>query len=132
MEDVLALDHEPYDEERPVVCFDETNKQILTHVRDPPPAKPGAVARIDYTYRRTGPRNLFVIGEPFVGWRHVDVSKNRTKVEFVEQMRQLVDEHYPDVSRIRVVLDNFSTHPEYALYEFLPPTEARRLLEKSD
>jgi hypothetical protein len=130
MEDVLALYHEPYDETRPVVCFDETNKQLLTHVRDPLPAKPGAVARTDHTYRRGGTHNLLMITEPLIGWRHVEVTKNRTKVEFVEQMRQLVDVHYPDADRIRVVLDNFSTHTEYALYEFLPPKEARRLLEK--
>lgn len=130
MEDVLALYHEPYDKDRPVVCFDETNKQLLTHVRDPLPVSPRAVARTDYTYRRAGTCNIFVISEPLVGWRHVDVTKKRTKVEFVEQMRQLVDEHYPDADRIRVVLDNFSTHTEYAFYEFLPPNEARRLLEK--
>ena len=71
-----------------------------------------------------------MISEPLVGWGHVDVTKKRTKVEFVEQMRQLVDEHYPHAVRIRVVLDNFSTHTEYVFYEFLPLTEARRLLEK--
>ncbi len=130
MEDILALYHEPYDEDQPVVCFDETNKQLLTHVRDPLPAKPGAVARTDYTYRRGGTHNLFVISEPLVGWRHIDVTKKRAKVEFVEQMRQLADVHYPDADRIRVVLDNFSTHTEYAFYEFLPPKEARRLLAK--
>ena len=130
MEDVLALYHEPYDEAQPVVCFDETNKQLLTHVHDPLPAKPGAVARTDYTYRRGGTYNLFMMSEPLIGWRHVEVTKKRTKVEFVEQMRQLVDVHYPDAERIRVVLDNFSTHTEYAFYEFLPPKEARRLLAK--
>ncbi len=130
MEDVLALYHEPYDPTRPVVCFDETNKELHTHVRDPLPVTPGAVARTDYTYRRAGTRNLFLVSEPLLGWRHVDVTEKRTKKEFVEQMRQLVDEHYPDAARIRVVLDNFSTHAEYAFYEFLPPAQARRLLEK--
>ncbi len=130
MEDVLALYHEPYDKDRPVVCFDVSNKQLLNHVRDSLPAKPGAVARTDYTYRRAGTCNLFLISEPLVGWRHVDVTKKRTKVEFVEQMRQLVDEHYPNAICIRVVLDNFSTHTEYAFYEFLPSTEDRRLLHK--
>lgn len=70
-----------------------------------------------------------MVSEPLVGWRHVDVIKKRIKVEFIEQMRQLVDDH-PDASRIRVVLDNFSTHTEYTFSEFLPPIEARRLLEK--
>lgn len=130
MEDILALYHEPYDPARPVVCFDETNKQLLTHVREPLPAKPGAVARTDYTYRRGGTYNLFMMSEPLIGWRHVEVTKKRTKVEFVEQMRQLVDVDYPNAERIRVVLDSFSTHTGYAFYEFLAPKEARRLFAK--
>jgi hypothetical protein len=73
MEDFLSLYHKPYDPAHPVVCFDETNKQLHTHVRDPLPLAPGAVARTDYTYRRAGTRNLFMISEPLVGWRHVDV-----------------------------------------------------------
>jgi len=79
MEDVLALYHEPYDPDRPVICFDETNKELHTHVRDPLPGRPGAVARTDYTYRRAGTRNLFVISEPLRGWRHIDVTKKRRK-----------------------------------------------------
>jgi len=130
MEDVLDLYHEPYDPQRPVVCFDESNKDLHKHVRDPLPARPGAVARYDYTYERNGTRNLFMMSEPLTGWRHVDVTKRRRKQEFVEQMRSLVDEHYPDAVRIRVVLDNLSSHQRYAFYEFLPPAEANRLLSK--
>ena len=130
MEDVLDLYHEPLNPARPVVCFDETNKTLHKHVRDPLPARPGAVARYDYTYERNGTRNLFMMSEPLTGWRHVEVTERRRKPEFVEQMRMLVDEHYPDAERIRVVLDNLSTHKTYAFYECLPPEEAHRLLGK--
>ncbi len=92
--------------------------------------RPGAVARYDYTYERNGTRNLFMMSEPLTGWRHVDVTKRRRKQEFAEQMRSLVDEHYPDAIRIRVVLDNLSSHQRYALYEFLPAAEANRVLSK--
>ncbi|MFC6719783.1 IS630 family transposase [Natrialbaceae archaeon GCM10025810] len=104
MEDVLVLYQEPYDPDRPVICFDETNKELHTRVHDPLPGVPGAVARTDYTYRRAGTRKLFLVSEPLSGWRHVDVTKKRTKKEFVEQMRQLVDNHYPDAACIRVAL----------------------------
>ena len=130
MEDVLDLYHDPYDPAHPVVCFDESNKALHKHVRDPLPAKPGAVARYDYTYERNGTRNLFMMSEPLVGWRHVEVTKRRRKQEFVQQMQTLADEHYPDAECIRVVLDNLDTHKAYAFYEFLPPKEARRLLGK--
>ena len=121
MEDVLDLYHEPYDETRPVVCFDESNKELHEEVRDPLPARPGAVARYDYTYERNGTRNLFVLSEPLIGWRHVEVTKRRRKQEFVAQMQSLVDDHYPDADCIRVVMDNLNTHQRYAFYEYLPP-----------
>ena len=130
MEDVLDLYHEPYDETRPVVCFDESNKELHKDVRDPLPARPGAVARYDYTYERNGTRNLFVMSEPLIGWRHVEVTERRRKREFVAQMQSLVDDHYPDADCIRVVMDNLNTHQRYAFYEHLPPAEARRLLSK--
>jgi hypothetical protein len=130
MEDVLDLYHEPYDETRPVVCFDESNKELHKEVRDPLPARPGAVARYDYTYERNGTRNLFVVSEPLSGWRHVEVTERRRKQEFVAQMQSLVDDHYPDADCIRVVMDNLNTHQRYAFYEHLPPAEARRLLSK--
>lgn len=130
MEDVLVLYHEPYDPRYPLVCFDETSKQLIKETRLPLPAKPGQVARYDYEYERNGTRNLFLFFEPLAGWRHIKVTERRTKRDWALCMKQLVDEFYPDAERIRVVLDNLNTHTPAALYETFAPAEARRLLEK--
>ena len=106
MEDVLDLYSEPYDAERPVVCFDETSTQLLADVREPLLAQPGRPRREDYEYRREGTRNLFLTCEPRAGWRHVAITKQRTMRDLAHQMRWLVDEAYPHVPVIRVVLDN--------------------------
>jgi len=132
MEDVLALYHEPYDPQYPVVCFDETSKQLIKETRVPWPAKPGKVARYDYAYERNGTRNLFMFFEPLAGRRQVKVTERRTKRDWALCMKQLVDEFYPDAVLIRVVLDNLNTHNPAALYETFTPAEARRLLEKLD
>ena len=95
MEDVLDLYAEPYDPQRPVVCFDETSTQLLGHIRPPIPAAPGQPRREDYEYRREGTRNLFLACEPLAGWRHVAVTARRTKEDFAHRMRWLVDEAYP-------------------------------------
>ena len=100
MEDVLDLYAEPYDPQRPVVCFDETSTQLLADVRPPMPARPGVPQRQDYEYRREGTRNLFLTCEPLAGWRHVEVTDRRTKQDFAHQMRWLVDEAYPEARRI--------------------------------
>ena len=105
MEDVLDLYAEPYDPQRPVVCFDETSTQLLSDLRPPIPVEPGRPKREDYEYRREGTRNLFLCIEPLAGWRHVAVTERRTAVDFAHQMRWLVDEAYPDVPVVRVVLD---------------------------
>ena len=110
MEDVLDLYHEAYDPERPVVCFDETSRQLVEDVRPPIKAKPGRVERYDTEYQRNGTRNLFMIYEPKGGWRHGEVTERRTAVDFAHQMRWLVDEAYPDAEVVRLVLDNLSTH----------------------
>ena len=107
MEDVLDLYAEPYDPQRPVVCFDETSTQMLADARPPIPAAPGHPRREDYEYRREGTRNLFLACEPLAGWRHVEVTERRTKEDFAYQMRWLVDEAYPDVAVVRVVLHYF-------------------------
>ncbi|WP_204365605.1 transposase [Natronococcus jeotgali] len=96
MEDILNLYHESYDPVRPIICFDESNKELHKHVRDPFLGEPGAGSCYDYTYERNGTRNLFMMSGPLTGWRHVDVTKRRRKQEFVQQMQSLVDEHYPD------------------------------------
>lgn len=130
MEDILALYHEPYDPECPLVCFDEALKQLVQEVRQPLPAQPGQPARYDYTYQRNGTRNLFVFSEPLRGWRHIQVTRRRTKADFAYCMRYLVDEVYPDATCIRVVLDNLNTHNPAALYETFEPAEAKRILDK--
>ena len=130
MEDVLDLYAEPYRADRPVVCFDELPFQLLADKRAPFPAARGRAARVDYEYRRQGTANLFVCFEPLAGWRHVDVTAQRTNKDFAEQMRALADEHYPTAPRIAVVLDNLSTHSPAALYQTFPPAEARRLVQR--
>jgi hypothetical protein len=132
MEDVLDLYEEPYDPQRPVVCFDETNKQLVAETRVGVPARPGQVARYDYEYQRNGTRNLFLFLEPQGGWRHVVVTERRTMQDFAHQMRWLVDEAYPEAEVVRLVLDNLNTHRPASLYETFPPAEARRILKRLD
>lgn len=130
MEDVLDLYAEPLDPTRPVVCFDETSKQLVAETRTPLPMEPGKPERVDYEYERKGTANLFLVTQPRGAWRHVDVTDRRTKHDFAQQMRDLVDRHFPDATTIRVVLDNLNTHTPAALYEAFPPAEARRILRK--
>ena len=138
MEDVLDLYAEPYDPQRPVVCFDETSTQLLADTRPPLPAQPGLPQRQDYEYRREGTRNLFLACEPLAGWRHVAVTERRTMQDFAQQMRWLVDEAYPEVPVVRVVLDNpvsstgqaLNTHRVASLYETFPAQEARRIAKR--
>jgi hypothetical protein len=130
MEDVLDLYAEPLDPARPVVCFDETSKQLIAETRTPLPMEPGKPERVDYEYERNGTANLFLVTQPLGAWRHVDVTDRRTKHDFAQQMRDLVDRHFPDATTIRVVLDNLNTHTPAALYEAFPPAEARRIVER--
>jgi len=130
MEDLLDLYAEPYAPTHPTVCFDETSKQLVAETRLPLPMEPGKPERVDYAYERRGTANLFLVTEPLTGWRHVDVTDRRTKHDFAQQMRELVDRHFPNADRIRVVLDNLNTHTPGALYEAFAPEEARRVLRK--
>lgn len=130
MEEVLDLYAEPLDPLRPVVCFDECPYQLLDEVRPPLPAEPGQPAREDYEYRRAGTCNLFMMVQPLGGWRHVSVTGQRTKRDFAQAIKTLVDEHFPRAAVIRLVLDNLNTHTPASLYETFPPQEARRLLRK--
>ena len=129
MEDLLDLyaENEP---ENPVVCFDETPTQLIGETRTPLPAKPGETAIYDYEYRRNGTANLFVFVDAHRPWRHVKATRRRTNIDFAECMRELVDDHYSEAKRIRVVLDNLSTHHAGSLYEAFPPAEARRILKR--
>ena len=130
MEDILDLYAEPYDPQRPVVCFDETSTQLLADVREPMPVKPGKPRREDYEYRREGTRNLFLFCEPLAGWRHVEVTQRRTTEDFAHQMRWLVDQAYPDIPVVRLVLDNLNTHRKASLYQTFPAEEARRIAQR--
>jgi len=128
MEDVLDLYAEPPDPKRPVVCFDESPTQLIGEVRQPIPAMPGQIERYDCEYRRNGTANLFVFLDAHQPWRTVKVTDSRTALDFAQCMRDLVDLHYPKAERIRVVLDNLSTHSPGALYEAFPAPEAHRIL----
>ena len=130
MEDVLELYAEPYDPQRPVVCFDETSTQLLADARPPVPAKPGRPRREDCEYVRGGTRNLFLSLEPLAGWRHVAITERRTKVDFAHQMRWLAEKAYPEAKVIRVVLDNLNTHRKASLYEAFPAEEARSIARR--
>jgi hypothetical protein len=130
MEDVLDLYMEPPDKRRPVVSFDETPTQLIGEARVPIPLGPGRPECIDYEYRRNGTANLFVFVDAHRAWRHVKVTDHRTSLDFARCMRDLVDVHYPKAERIRVVLDNLSTHRAKNLYEAFSPEEARRILRR--
>jgi transposase len=130
MEDVLALSAEPYDPKRPKVNFDETSKQLIKETHAAVPVEPGQPKRYDSEYERNGTRNLFLFVEPQAGWRHVEVTEQRTMIDFAHQMRWLVDDRYPTADKIRVVLDNLNTHRAASLYAAFAPQEARRILRK--
>ena len=130
MEDVLDLYAEPHDPQRPVVCFEETSTQLLAESRAPLPAGPGRPRRQDYEYVRAGTRNLFLTCERRAGWRHVAITQRRTTGGFAHRMRWLVDEAYPDVPVVRLVLDNLNTHRMASLYETFPAPEARRIAKR--
>ena len=130
MEDVLEVYTRPYDPQRPLVCMDETSKQLIGETREPLPAVPGQPERFDYEYVRHGVCNLFLHFEPLRGQRRVKVTEHRTRHDWAEFIRELVDEQYPNAEKIILVLDNLNTHTPGSLYEAYPPAEARRLTEK--
>jgi hypothetical protein len=130
MEDVLDLYTEAADAKHPVVSFDESPTQLIGEVRAPQAAAPGQARRYDSEYRRNGTANLFVMVDVHQPWRHVKVTDHRAGQDFAEYMRDLTDRHYRDAEKIRVVLDNLSTHSAGSLYNSFPPEEARRILRK--
>lgn len=130
MEEILELYTLPYDPDYPLVCFDESSKQLISEIQQPLPAEPGKPERFDYQYQREGVSNLFMFFEPLQAWRHVEVTDQRTGIDFAKQMKYLVDERYPDAKKVRVVQDNLNTHIKASLYKAFIPSEARRLLDK--
>jgi hypothetical protein len=130
MEDVLEVYHRPYDEERPLVCLDEASKQLVGEVVQPLPPSPGQPERFDYEYVRNGTANLFMVSEPLLGWRAVQVTERRTAKDYAEVLRWLAEEVHPDAGVIVLVVDNLNTHTLASLYEAFPPEQARRLAER--
>ena len=132
MEDVLDLYTRPWDPRRPLVCMDETSKQLVRETRRRIAPAPGRAARIDYEYERNGVCNLFVFSEPLTGWRSVSVTDRRTKADWARQIKALLDGRHPEAEQVTLVLDNLNTHTGAALYEVFEPQEARRLFERLD
>jgi hypothetical protein len=130
MEDVLDVYHQPHDPACPVVCVDETSKQLIAESRVPIAAKPGRTARFDYEYQRNGTANLFMTFAPLEGWRHVKVTDRHAAVDFAQVLKELSDTHFPEARKIALVQDNLSTHKPASLYEAFPAAEARRLVER--
>lgn len=115
MEDVLDVYTRPLDPTRPLVCLDETSKQLIAETRQPEPMRPGQPARHDYEYRRNGTANLFMLFAPLEGWRHVEVTERRTAVDYAKILRDLVDIHFPGASKMVLVQDNLNTHTPASL-----------------
>jgi hypothetical protein len=130
MEDILIIYKRPYHPDEPLVCMDETTKQLTKETRRMLPAEPGTPTRYDYEYERNGVCNLFMFYEPFGGKRYVSVTSRRTKVDWAFQIKELLDNHYPKARKVVLVMDNLNTHAGASLYEAFPPDEARRLLDR--
>lgn len=132
MEDVLAVYHLPYDPCYPVVCMDESCKQLIGEVRTSIPAAPGRPARIDDEYVRNGVAEIFLDVEPLAGKRHVQITERRTREDWANYIKTMLDDRYPDVVQVRLVMDNLNTHSIASLYQAFEPAEARRLAERLD
>jgi len=128
MEDVLEVYHRPYDRKRPVVCLDETFKQLIGETREPLPLRPGDVERFDSVYVRNGVSSLFMTFEPLAGWRHVELSDSRTAMDWARVVKNLMDSpRYCQAEKIVLVMDQLNTHGPWSLYEAFIPEEAKRI-----
>lgn len=132
MEQVLDVYKRPYNEHFPVVCMDESPKQLIKETRIPVPMKPGQEARADFEYERCGVANIFLASEPLKGKRYVDVTERKTKVDWAEFIKKIADEWYSDAEKITLLMDNLATHKASALYETYPPKEAKRIWDRFD
>jgi hypothetical protein len=130
MEDVLAVYHRPYDPKRPVVCLDETFKQLIGETRAPLPPRPGMVERYDHEYVRNGVASLFLACEPLAGWRHVTVTAHRRRGDWASFARSLLDGRYAQAERVVLIMDQLNTHALASLYDAFPPEEAKRLADR--
>jgi DDE superfamily endonuclease len=130
MEDVLEVYHRPYDPKRPVVCVDETFKQLIGETREPLPPRPGAVERYDHVYVRNGTASLFLACEPLQGWRHIEVTEHRRRTDWAGFIRALLDGRYREAEKLVLIMDQLNTHSPASLYEAFPPEQAQRLAER--
>jgi len=130
MEDVLDVYCRPYDPRYPVVCLDESSKELHADVHAPLPMEPGKPERIDDHYQRQGTVNLFLACEPLRGWRQIRITERRTKVDWAHFVRELVQVHYPEAEKIVLVMDNLNTHRPASLYEAFAPAEAKRIWDR--
>jgi hypothetical protein len=130
MEDLLELYATPYDPKRPQICFDEHLVQVIAEKRTPLPPQPGQPERYDDEYQRNGTRNLFVFFQPLTGWRHIKVTQQRTKIDYAQCRRYLVDDLFAEADKVVLVSDNLNTHSPASLYEAFEPAEAKRILDR--
>jgi transposase len=130
MEMVLDIYKMPYDQAFPVICMDESPKQLIKQTRLPMEAKKGSDRKEDYEYERCGVANIFMANEPLSGKRYVKVTDSRTKKDWAVFIKQIADEHYPQAEKIRLVMDNLATHKAAALYEVFEPQEAKRIWDR--
>jgi hypothetical protein len=130
MENVLDLYQQPFDESFPLICMDEKPYQLLDESREPIPMKPGKPQRQDCEYIRNGTCSIFIFTEPLAGWRHVTACERRTRIDWANQIRELLEVYYPSAPKIRLVMDNLNTHSIASLYEAFPPETARNLAKR--
>ena len=130
MEDILEVYKRRRDPARPLVCLDETSKQLVAETRAPLPVQPGRPARFDYEYKRNGTANAFMLFAPLEGWRHVKITERRTAIDYAQVVNDLSDVHFPRADKIVLVQDNLNTHAPASLYEAFDPAEAHRLVER--
>jgi hypothetical protein len=130
MEETLDIYKKPYDTQYPQVCMDEMSTQLIGAVREPLPMQPGKPRKYDTEYKRNGTANIFMAFEPLTGQRTTKVTDQRTKVDWAHFIQELVDQQYPHVEKIRLVMDNLNTHTKASLYEAFDPPEAKRIADK--
>ena len=130
MEDVLEVYSRPYNPARPVICMDEKPYQLLDEIRDPISPEPGVVEKVDSEYKREGTCSIFIFTEPLVGWRYVKALARRTKIDWAQQVKWVLDNQYPDAEKIVLIMDNLNTHVISSFYEAFPPEEAFRLAQR--
>jgi hypothetical protein len=130
MEDVLELYKRPHNPAIPVICMDEQPTQLIKETRMKIPVEPGKPERVDYEYERNGTAVNFMFTEPLAGWRKVNVRERKTSIDWAYEIKELLDEDYPEVEKVILVCDNLNTHTIASLYEAFEPEEARRLAER--